>query len=184
MKHIGNGKRGRGGRSGGRRHNHNANRSYDSNGPDVKVRGTASQVCDKYLALAREASTSGDRVKAEGYFQHAEHYLRLQSGEQQQRQEAQNRQNGRRADTPREAANQPQPVTQSEAATEQDEAPATTIGDAPQPVVKAIEVPVVEEAVVEQAVVEQAVVEQAVVETTVAESVSGENEPVEAENTA
>ncbi len=178
MKHIGNGKRGRGGRSGGRRHNHNANRSYDSNGPDVKVRGTASQVCDKYLALAREATTSGDRVKAEGYFQHAEHYLRLQSGEQQQRQEAQNRQNGRRADTPREAANQPQPVAQPEvapeAAVEQDAAPASTIGDAPQPVVKPVEMPVDEEAVVEPAVVE----------TAMAETVSGENEPVEAESTA
>ncbi|MAG96583.1 MAG: DUF4167 domain-containing protein [Alphaproteobacteria bacterium] len=179
MKHIGNGKRGRGGRSGGRRHNHNANRSYDSNGPDVKVRGTASQVCDKYLTLAREASTSGDRVKAEGYFQHAEHYLRLQNGEQQQRQEAQNRQNGRRADTPREAANQPQPVAQAVAAAEQDAAPATTIGDAPQPVVKAVEMPVIEEAVIEEAVVEPAVVE-----TAVAEAISGEAEPAEAESSA
>ncbi|HJM48326.1 MAG TPA: DUF4167 domain-containing protein [Alphaproteobacteria bacterium] len=171
MKHIGNGKRGRGGRSGGRRHSHNANRSYDSNGPDVKVRGTASQVCDKYLTLAREATTSGDRIKAEGYFQHAEHYLRLQSGEQQQRQETQNRQNGRHVEAAQEAANQPQPrpVAQTEAADEQNAAPARTIADAPQPVLKAVEMPPIEEAVVE---------------TTVVETAAGESEPQEAESTA
>jgi hypothetical protein len=51
----------------------------DSNGPDVKVRGTAQQVVDKYQTLAREASTAGDPVRAENYFQHAEHYHRVLS---------------------------------------------------------------------------------------------------------
>jgi Domain of unknown function (DUF4167) len=53
------------------------NQSYDSNGPDVRVRGTAHQIYEKYMALAREAMTSGDRILAESYYQYAEHYFRL-----------------------------------------------------------------------------------------------------------
>ena len=53
------------------------NRSFDSTGPDVKLRGTAPQLYEKYLALARDANTNGDRVAAEGYLQHAEHYYRV-----------------------------------------------------------------------------------------------------------
>ena len=52
-------------------------RSYESNGPDVKIRGTAQHVAEKYLTLARDASASGDRVMAENYLQHAEHYGRI-----------------------------------------------------------------------------------------------------------
>jgi len=52
-------------------------RSLDSNGPDIKIRGTASQIFEKYLALARDATSSGDRIKAENYLQHAEHYYRI-----------------------------------------------------------------------------------------------------------
>ena len=51
--------------------------TLDSNGPDVKIRGTPSQIFEKYLALARDANSSGDRIMAENYLQHAEHYLRL-----------------------------------------------------------------------------------------------------------
>lgn len=51
--------------------------NYESNGPDGKVRGTAQQVLDKYLALARDAHSSGDRINAEAYFQFAEHYYRV-----------------------------------------------------------------------------------------------------------
>jgi hypothetical protein len=53
------------------------NQTFDSSGPDSKVRGTANQVYDKYLAMARDAQLSGDRVSAENYFQHAEHYFRI-----------------------------------------------------------------------------------------------------------
>jgi hypothetical protein len=53
------------------------NQSLDSNGPDVKIRGTANQIYDKYLLLARDANSSGDRVAAENYLQHAEHYYRV-----------------------------------------------------------------------------------------------------------
>lgn len=52
-------------------------RSYDSNGPDVKIRGTASHIAEKYQSLARDAIASGDLVMAENYYQHAEHYLRI-----------------------------------------------------------------------------------------------------------
>lgn len=61
----------------GRRQTNPANRSYDSNGPDVRVRGTANQVYEKYQALARDAQASGDRVAAENLMQHAEHYYRI-----------------------------------------------------------------------------------------------------------
>ena len=57
---------------------HNANRAFDSNGPEgIKVRGNAQHVFDKYQQLARDASSGGDRVLAENYLQHAEHYFRL-----------------------------------------------------------------------------------------------------------
>ena len=55
----------------------NPNRALDSNGPEVRIRGTATQIYDKYTALARDASSSGDRIKAESYLQHAEHYYRV-----------------------------------------------------------------------------------------------------------
>ncbi len=50
---------------------------FDSNGPTVRVRGNAHQVLEKYLALARDATTAGDRVSAENFYQHAEHYFRI-----------------------------------------------------------------------------------------------------------
>src|SRR5215813_5205683 len=52
-------------------------RNYESNGPDVKLRGTAAQIAEKYLSLACDALASGDMVAAESYFQHAEHYNRI-----------------------------------------------------------------------------------------------------------
>jgi len=71
------GRNNRGG-NGGKPQQHNANRAFDSNGPDgVKVRGAAQSVYEKYQQLARDASSSGDRVLAENYLQHAEHYFRV-----------------------------------------------------------------------------------------------------------
>src|ERR1700710_2069580 len=63
-------------------------RSYESNGPDVKIRGTAQHIGEKYLQLARDAQTSGDPVAAESYLQHAEHYFRLIAAAQQAQQQA------------------------------------------------------------------------------------------------
>ncbi|MGC6512045.1 MAG: DUF4167 domain-containing protein [Parvibaculales bacterium] len=65
-----------------RRQGNPANRNYESNGPDVKVRGHASTINEKYLSLARDALTAGDPVNAENYFQHAEHYFRIMSANQ------------------------------------------------------------------------------------------------------
>ncbi len=69
-----------GGGNGGnhqQQHNNNPNRSFDSNGPDVKVRGSAAHIYEKYQQLARDATSSGDRILAENYLQHAEHYYRI-----------------------------------------------------------------------------------------------------------
>lgn len=62
-------------------------RTYDSSGPDVKIRGTAQHVAEKYSQLARDAHSSGDRVMAENYLQHAEHYNRIIAAAQAQMQE-------------------------------------------------------------------------------------------------
>src|SRR5215204_5276909 len=59
-------------------------RSYESNGPDVKIRGTAQHIADKYAQLARDAQASGDPVAAENYLQHAEHYYRIIAAAQEQ----------------------------------------------------------------------------------------------------
>src|SRR5690348_2173270 len=71
---------------------HNPNRTFDSNGPEVKVRGSASHVFEKYLQLARDANSSGDRVMAENYLQHAEHYFRIMAAQQAQMQQYQQQQ--------------------------------------------------------------------------------------------
>ncbi|OCP35078.1 DUF4167 domain-containing protein [Ensifer sp. LC163] len=62
-------------------------RTYDSSGPDVKIRGTAQHIAEKYSALARDAQSSGDRVIAENYLQHAEHYNRIIAAAQAQMQD-------------------------------------------------------------------------------------------------
>jgi Domain of unknown function (DUF4167) len=59
-------------------------RVYESNGPDIKIRGTASHVAEKYVQLARDAQASGDPVAAENYYQHAEHYFRMIAAVQEQ----------------------------------------------------------------------------------------------------
>ncbi|MDE2385246.1 MAG: DUF4167 domain-containing protein [Alphaproteobacteria bacterium] len=61
-----------------------ANKVYDSNGPDVKLRGTAQTVAEKYMQLGRDAQSSGDNVAAESYYQHAEHYYRIWAANQPQ----------------------------------------------------------------------------------------------------
>ncbi|MFB9953041.1 DUF4167 domain-containing protein [Rhizobium puerariae] len=62
-------------------------RTYDSSGPDVKIRGTAQHIAEKYAALARDAQSAGDRVMAENYLQHAEHYNRIIAAAQAQMQD-------------------------------------------------------------------------------------------------
>ncbi len=71
---------GGGGNSGGG--GHPSNKVFDSNGPDVKLRGTAQTVAEKYMQLGRDAQSSGDSVSAESYYQHAEHYYRVWASNQ------------------------------------------------------------------------------------------------------
>jgi hypothetical protein len=70
--------------NGGRKHINPLSRNFESNGPDVKVRGNASHVAEKYLQLARDAQSSGDPVLAENYLQPAEHYFRIVAAAQPQ----------------------------------------------------------------------------------------------------
>ena len=80
--------RGRNNHGGGRKGPNPLTRSYESNGPDVKIRGTAQHIAEKYLQLARDAQSSGDPVMAESYLQHAEHYYRVIAGAQAAQQQA------------------------------------------------------------------------------------------------
>ncbi len=67
----------RGGNGNQRRGVQNKNKVFDSNGPDVRIRGTAFQIVEKYMALAKDANAASDRVMAESYLQYAEHYQRI-----------------------------------------------------------------------------------------------------------
>ncbi|MBN9510413.1 MAG: DUF4167 domain-containing protein [Alphaproteobacteria bacterium] len=79
----------------------NRNHVFDSNGPDLRVRGTAQQLFEKYLQLGRDATSAGDRVMAESYFQHAEHYFRiLNAMAQAQQQQQQGQANGQQRRAP------------------------------------------------------------------------------------
>jgi hypothetical protein len=78
---------GSGGGGGGGGNNNNPNRTFDSNGPEIKIRGSAAHVYEKYLQLARDSNASGDRVMAENYLQHAEHYYRILAANQLQQQQ-------------------------------------------------------------------------------------------------
>lgn len=79
----------------------NRNHVFDSHGPDVRVRGTAQQLFEKYLQHGRDATGAGDRVAAEAYFQHAEHYFRIMNAmaqaAQQSQQERAERQSARQS---------------------------------------------------------------------------------------
>lgn len=98
----------------------NPNRTFDSSGPEIKIRGSASHVYEKYLQLARDANSSGDRVTAENYLQHAEHYYRIMVAQQAQmaqyqaQQAAQNanRQPGPDGQQPQQQPQQQQPQFQ------------------------------------------------------------------------
>lgn len=142
-------------RSRGRSNNNNRkgpnplSRNYESNGPDVKIRGSAAHVAEKYATLARDAQSSGDRVMSENYLQHAEHYNRIvaaaqaqmaQQASQENRDDSATQSNdenrdsgdnrgGRNGREARDARNEPQPAVAAETA-----APEPN-GSGPQPVI-------------------------------------------------
>ena len=80
MKHGSTGRRSRNNRGGTRQGANSKTRVYDSNGPDVRIRGTAHQIAEKYINLAKDAGSAGDHVLSESYMQHAEHYQRIVDG--------------------------------------------------------------------------------------------------------
>ncbi len=80
MKHTMNTRRPRN-RGNGKRHPGSRTQTFESNGPEGKIRGTAQQVLDRYLALGRDASSAGDIIAAESFFQYAEHYYRVMHGD-------------------------------------------------------------------------------------------------------
>ena len=84
MRQVPNGKRSRNRPGRNNRPSNSRNQTFDSSGPEGKVRGSANQVYEKYLALARDAQSAGDRIAAENYFQHAEHYFRIVTASGQQ----------------------------------------------------------------------------------------------------
>ncbi len=109
------GQQNRRGRGRGRKVQNPLSRSYESNGPEVKIRGNASHIAEKYAALARDAQASGDPIMAENYLQHAEHYYRIIMAAQAQAQaqtaaqagqvgDGANGAGGRRGPSPDEAA--------------------------------------------------------------------------------
>jgi hypothetical protein len=104
---------GGGGGSGGAIRHHsgggvplNRNHVFDSNGPEIRIRGTAQQLFEKYLQLGRDATSGGDRVTAEAFFQHAEHYFRILNAMNQAQQ--QNQANGQGGQQQHPQGNQPQ----------------------------------------------------------------------------
>ena len=126
--------RGRGNNNNNRKGPNPLTRSYESNGPDVKIRGTAQQVADKYTALARDAQSSGDRVIAENYLQHAEHYNRLIAAAQaQQQSQQQNTRDNREDDEDEREERQQDQETQRSSSPQRQQ---VDDGSGPQPVLE------------------------------------------------
>ena len=112
-----NSKRPRGYRGNGRRPGfHGRGSTFESNGPEGKIRGTAFQVIEKYQALAQDALLAGNRIGAENFFQHAEHYYRVvaANGWDQQQQQQQQRPQGQPQPQHSQQPQQPQPQQRGE----------------------------------------------------------------------
>ena len=107
----------------------NRNHVFDSNGPDLRIRGTSQQLFEKYLQLGRDATSGGDRVMAESYFQHAEHYFRILNAMNQAAQQGQ--QNGQQQGGPRRPYGS-EDGGQAPAETDEAEVRAPGMGDQPE----------------------------------------------------
>ncbi|MEM1047607.1 MAG: DUF4167 domain-containing protein [Pseudomonadota bacterium] len=100
-------------------------KTYESNGPDGKIRGTALSIAEKYIQASRDASAAGDRIKAENLLQHAEHYNRIVAAAQAHNQPAPAREQDTRSE----------PETTEDALPQFLSQPAVSDPDTPQPVV-------------------------------------------------
>jgi hypothetical protein len=118
-------------RGGSRSPSNNINRVFDSSGPEGKVRGTPQQIIDKYTQLARDAQLSNDRVNAENFQQHAEHYTRLLA--EAQRDAEEKRAQADKANRERQQQKQREREERDRARDETKAAPVTDPGAAPQP---------------------------------------------------
>ena len=138
-----NSKRPRGYRGNGRRPGfHGRGSTFESSGPEGKIRGTAFQVIEKYQALAQDALSAGDRIGAENFFQHAEHYYRVvaangrdQRGQRGQRPHAQQPQPSdpqQRVEPRQRPGEEPAPAAGAEPQAAGDDAPESAVGHAPQ----------------------------------------------------
>ncbi len=166
------------------------NQSVDSSGPSVRIRGNTYQVLEKYLALARDATASGDRISAENYFQHAEHYFRVvnaANGGQNQNRQRQVPSPAERPPAPISAQPSSQVQPQRQPATEQPaaERPATEQSAAERPAAEqpTAEQPGAEQPEAEQPEAEQPASEPPIVAQTVVEQPNGE-EPAAGPQTA
>ncbi len=116
-------------RNRGRKSSNPLSRNFESNGPDVKIRGNANHIAEKYNVLARDALTSGDTVMAENYFQHAEHYFRIIAASQQNNPQAGVQNNSHRENGRASNSTQGDDATSNEAS----EVNEKSRGDGPQP---------------------------------------------------
>ena len=119
------------GRNGGRKHVNPLSRNFESNGPDVKIRGSAQQIADKYMTLGRDAQSAGDRVMAENYLQHAEHYNRIIAAAQAQMPQQQVRDN--RDDFDDDDEERDEAGQQNQQATDEQQQRTPNDGSGPQP---------------------------------------------------
>jgi hypothetical protein len=109
----------------------NRNHVFDSSGPDLRIRGTSQQLFEKYLQLGRDATSSADRVMAESYFQHAEHYFRILNAMNQAAQ-TQGQANGagpQRRQPYESHGNEPQTAEQQQGAEQDDEDDGSTANE-------------------------------------------------------
>jgi hypothetical protein len=114
---------GGGGNGGG---GYNPNRTFDSSGPEIKIRGSAAHVYEKYLQLARDANSAGDRVTAENYLQHAEHYYRIMAAAAAQQAQYQAQQAAQNQGRPQ-GGEQPQPGGAPQGQPQQGSAPSFSL---------------------------------------------------------
>lgn len=132
-------RRGRGRSNNNRKSQNPLTRSYESNGPDVKIRGTPSHIAEKYVAMARDALSSGDPVLAENYLQHAEHYNRIIMTHREQQaphgQEANQGGQFARQRTPSDASHDEQPTIEENAGEEAVAEAHVPRGNEPQPTI-------------------------------------------------
>ena len=124
-------------KGGNRRQNNNSgnivNRVFDSSGPEGKVRGTPQQIVEKYNQLAHDAQMAGDRVAAESFQQHAEHYSRMLAVAQREQAEKQAEQAARQAEQAERQAEQQRQRNEQRAAQQQQVQASADLADAPQP---------------------------------------------------